>query len=181
MDPVEIIRQFCPPGSRAFRILIDHGERVSEKALAVARRLARLEPDLEFIRQAALLHDLGMVLTRSPGLGCRGKHPYIRHGVLGAEILETLGYPAHARVCETHVGVGITCGEIRKRGLPLPERDMVPRSLEEQIVCYADKFYSKNGGSGGVEKPVPRILEGLSRLGPGKAEIFSAWLERFGP
>ena len=28
--------------------------------------------------------------------------------------------------------------------MPIPERDYCPQSLEEKIICYADKFYSKS-------------------------------------
>ena len=53
------------------------------------------------------------------------------------------GYPRHARVCERHTGTGITLAMIEERGLPLPHRDFMPETLEEQLICYADKFYSK--------------------------------------
>jgi len=70
--------------------------------------------------------------------------PYISHGVEGSKILEAEGCPEHARVCERHTGVGIRAVDIKEQGLPLPERDMLPETLEEQVICYADKWYSKD-------------------------------------
>ncbi|MDE6143268.1 MAG: phosphohydrolase, partial [Muribaculaceae bacterium] len=31
------------------------------------------------------------------------------------------------------------------QSLPLPHRDMLPVSIEEKVICYADKFFSKSG------------------------------------
>ena len=55
---------------------------------------------------------------------------------------------------------------------------MTPRSLEEIIVCYADKFFSKNG-SGAAEWTPAQVLEILARYGPDKAARFAKWLKMF--
>jgi uncharacterized protein len=181
MDPVEIIGRYYAPGSASHRILLEHGRLVARKALAAAARVPRLQPDLAFIESAALLHDIGIFLTRSPGLGCWGREPYIRHGLLGREILDALKLPRHGLVCERHVGVGLSAEEIRRNRLPLPERDMLPISVEEQLVCYADKFFSKNDpGSPPEEKPVDRIVAGLQAHGADKVGRFLEWVELFG-
>ena len=59
MDPVEIICRFYAPDSKSYRILLEHGRLVAEKALAAAARVAHLQPDLSFIHSAAILHDIG--------------------------------------------------------------------------------------------------------------------------
>ena len=56
---------------------------------------------------------------------------------------------------------------------------MVPISIEEQIICYADKFYSKNGKTDGDEKSVEDILNGLYRYGAEKAARFQSWAHIF--
>ena len=83
--------------------------------------------------------------------------------------------PDHALVCERHVGVGITRTDIQSHGLPLPDRDMLPVSLAETIVCYADKFYSKNGNGAGGEKSLDQVMKGLENYGPDQVERFMAW------
>jgi uncharacterized protein len=180
MDSVEIISRFFPPESKSYQIILEHGRLVAGKALAAAVRVTHLEPDLDFIQSAAMLHDLGIFLTDSPDLDCHGSEPYIRHGVLGREILETLGYPRHGLVCERHVGVGISASDIRRFHLPLPERDMLPVSIEEEIVCYADKFFSKNGGGTSHEKSITEIAANLSHYGADKVERFMRWVDLFG-
>lgn len=177
--PLEIIEQIYEPGSRAYRILVAHGQLVAEKAVKIAERVTHLNPDIDFIKQAALLHDIGMILTDSPKLGCHGQQPYICHGVLGRSLLEEHGLQRHALVCERHLGVGVTRTDIRKQRLPLPDRDMRPQSIEEQIICYADKFYSKNGKSAGKEKTVEKILKKLRKYGSDKVQRFQYWVDLF--
>ena len=179
MDPIAIISEFYAPDSRAFEILVKHGRQVADKALAAAGKVSHLNPDTAFIEQAALLHDIGIFLTRAPELECAGDKPYVCHGYLGRELLEQKGLPRHALVCERHVGTGITAAEIRRFDLPLPNRDMIPITLEEQLVCYADKFFSKSLNGNGKEKPVSEIMLGLSRYGEDKVEKFMAWHQQF--
>jgi uncharacterized protein len=177
MDPYGLIAEFYPPGTRCHRILIRHGEQVAEKALAVAERLPAGAIDTVFLNEAALVHDIGIFRTRAPGIGCTGSHPYVCHGYLGREILDRKGLHRHALVCERHVGVGISAADIVSQGLPLPLREMRPVSLEEEIIAYADKFYSK--GRGEEEKTVPEILQRLARFGADKAAVFRSWAHRF--
>jgi uncharacterized protein len=154
--------------SKAYNILIKHGRQVANRALKIAGRVAHLKPDQTILEQAAQLHDIGIFLTNSPELGCFGKNSYVEHGYLGRKILEKMGLPAHGLVCERHVGVGMTQEDIRQQSLPLPARDMVPVSIEEQIICYADKFYSKNGQNTDKEKSVDEIVDSLKRYGQDK-------------
>ena len=176
---LELLARFYAPGSRAYRLLERHGEQVTDKALAAAGTVAHLRPDLDFIRSAAMLHDIGICLTHAPGLGCHGTEPYVRHGVLGRELLERLGLPRHALVCERHVGAGISAADVRRFELPLPARDMLPVSLEEQIVCYADKFFSKNGDGDSGEKSVDEIVNGLRPHGEEQVTRFLSWAGMF--
>jgi uncharacterized protein len=179
MNPIDIITQYYEKDSRAYNILVKHGRQVANKALEIAGRVAHLKPDQTFLEQAAQLHDIGIFLTNSPELGCFGKNSYVEHGYLGRKILEKIGLPAHGVVCERHVGVGISKEDIRQQGLPLPVRDMVPVSIEEQIICYADKFFSKNGRDTAREKNVAEIVDTLKRYGHYKVRRFQAWVEMF--
>ncbi len=180
MNPIEIISEFYDPGSSSFHMLVRHGRQVAEKSLGAAERVVHLNPDMAFIQQAALLHDIGIFLTRAPGLGCTGDKPYLCHGVLGRELLEEKELPRHALVCERHVGTGISAADIRRADLPLPHRDMLPLTLEEELICYADKFFSKSTNGNGKEKPVDKILQELSAHGKDKSEKFMAWHSKFG-
>jgi uncharacterized protein len=178
MNAVALLEKyFTTPAAR--EIIIIHSRLVAAKALQIARCLDNPLLDLQFVEEAALLHDIGVCRTSVPDIGCRGSEPYIRHGVIGREILEAEGMPRHALVCERHIGVGLTVGDIRAQRLPLPERDMAPQSLEERIVCFADLFYSKKPGGAAAEKSPDTVKKSLARFSEEKAAIFEKWLEEF--
>jgi uncharacterized protein len=180
MNPIALIEKYYPPGSTAHRILLRHSGRVAAKALAAARVASRQEPvDLEFVREAALLHDIGIRFTHAPDLGCHGELPYLAHGYKGRELLEQEGLPRHALVCERHIGVGLTAEEIRAQKLPLPIRDMLPLTVEEQIVTYADLFFSKNPQQEERERTPDQVRQTLARFGADKPAVFDAWHARF--
>ncbi|MGD8836724.1 MAG: HDIG domain-containing protein [Desulfobacteraceae bacterium] len=173
MKPRDILFNHYEKGSRLTDILVRHSEVVRDKALAVCERVPHLKPDKSFVAEAAMVHDIGIYQTHTPKIGCHGRHPYIRHGVIGRQLLEQYGYKAHALVCERHVGVGLTMVDIEDRQLPLPRRDMLPTTIEEIIICYADKFFSKTRG---VEPhPLEKVVTGLERYGPDKVERFMQW------
>ena len=181
INPIDIIEKYYPLNSLAYRVLMTHSRRVADKALAIVDRLPELAADRRFIEEAAMLHDIGIVHVKAPKIGCNGTHPYIAHGILGRAMLEKEGLPRHALVCERHTGVGITREDIRRQALPLPERDMVPLTLEEEIICYADCFFSKNPKKLTIERSVASIRKKMLRFGEDKGLIFDSWVVRFGP
>ena len=165
MDPIKIIEKFYHTDSKAYTILLKHSILVARKALEIARRVPELQPDLQFIEEAAMLHDIGIFLTYAPKIGCTGTKEYICHGYLGRELLDGEDLPRHALVCERHTGMGLTLADIEKKNLPLPKRDMIPISIEEKIICFADKFFSKNPNKLEREKTLDKIRKGLSKFG----------------
>ena len=74
-------------------------------------------------------------------------------------------------MCERHTGSGISLAQIETQNLPLPRRDMLPLSLEEKLVCYADKFYSKSRDLR-AEKPVDKIIAQMAAHGQDVLERF---------
>jgi len=178
MNPVDLLEKYFQDHA-AFSIVHEHSRLVADKALSIARRLE--EPiDIAFIEEAAMLHDIGICMTRSPKIGCFGDDPYITHGIHGRKILENEGLLRHAMVCERHIGVGLTVDDIRSQNLPLPLRDMMPTCLEEEIICFADLFYSKNPGSLDSAKTSMDVRNSLSRFGQYKVDIFVRWMKLFG-
>lgn len=179
MDPTDIILKYYPPDSRAYYFLIHHSRLVARKARSLAQRVAHLNPDLKFIEEASMLHDIGIFLSNAPTLGCFGHKEYVCHGYLGRELLDTEGLPRHALVCERHVGMGITLEEIKTNSLPLPPREMVPVSLEERIICFADKFFSKSEHDLLHEKPLGKVRELIKGYGEDKLKLFDEWSRLF--
>lgn len=179
MDPIEIIQKFYKVDTELYNLLVIHSKEVAKKALEIARRVPNLNPDWKFIEEAAMLHDIGIFLTNAPDLECFGDKPYICHGYLGGELLKKEGFPRHALVCERHTGMGISILDIEKEKLPLPKRDMQPISVEEKIICLADKFFSKDKGSLMVEKSLNQIRADHLKFGKDKVEIFDKWIKEF--
>ncbi len=179
VDALSIIEKYYKPASQSHFYLVEHGKAVANKALEIATRLSHLNPDCRFIEEAALLHDIGIFLTNLPKIGCFGPHPYISHGYLGRDLLEKEGLTAHALVCERHVGVGLTIDDINRNLFPLPARDMSPQSLEEKIICFADKFYSKDKSTLTIARPVWKVREMVVCYGEDKLQQFDEWMILF--
>ena len=176
MNPSDIINKYCKE-EKLRHILLTHSRAVADKALEIARNHPELEADEQFIEEAALLHDIGCVKVNAPAIECFGTEPYIKHGILGAEILRSEGLERHALVCERHTGTGLTLQQITEQGLPLPHRDMQPISKEEQIICFADKFYSKTRLE--TEKTVEQARRSLEKFGSEGLAKFDAWCVKF--
>lgn len=177
MNPIAIIDKFYPEENELKHILLDHSRSVSEKALEIAHRHPELQLDVPFLGEAAMLHDVGIFLTDAPGIFCFGDKAYICHGYLGADLMRAEGYPRHALVCERHTGAGLSLEEIIRQQLPVPLREMVPVSLEEQVICFADKFFSKT--KLGKEKSVEKARKSLERYGEEGLQRFDRWCELF--
>ncbi len=184
MNPMKIILKYYKPGEKAYEFLVKHSKAVTEKALEVAERVKQIHPELkvdtEFIKEAAMLHDIGIFLTNAPDIGCHGKEPYIKHGILGAELLRKEGLPKHALVCERHVGAGLSKEYIEKNNLPLPKKDLIPETVEEKIICFADKFFSKSPEKIGREEKIEEIRKELAKFSKEEVERFDRWTEFFG-
>ena len=177
MDPLQVINKYYPTDDELRHILLVHSRSVADKALAIAARHPEMDLDLPFIDEAAMLHDLGIFLTDADGIHCHGTHPYICHGILGADLLRSEGYPRHALVCERHTGTGLTLAQIVAEGWPIPHRDMRPVTLEEQLICFADKFFSKTRLD--VEKPPAQARHSLEKFGTEGLAVFDAWCGMF--
>lgn len=177
MDPLEFIKKYYPEKSEAYHILTVHSRSVADKALEIARMHPELNLDLTFIEEAAMLHDIGIFKCDAEGIACHGQAPYICHGYLGAELMRAEGYPKHALVCERHTGTGLSLKMIEEQNLPVPHRDMRPVSWEEQIICFADKFFSKTKLD--KEKSPEKIRKSLSKYGEETVSQFDAWCKLF--
>ncbi len=180
IDPYSIIKHQYRGFEKARDILLEHSEAVADKAIVIAQRQGLSQKEIEFIKEASLLHDIGMYLTNAPSIACYGSAPYICHGFMGHDLLVAEGWPIHALVCERHTGTGLSLDDIRSQNLPLPLRSMEPVSLPEKIIAYADKFFSKNPGKLGQEQDVERVREKMLKHGVDKLKIFDEWHNLFG-
>ena len=176
MNPLEIIDKYCKDDKLKL-ILLEHSRAVADKSLEILSKHPEWNADKQFVEEAALLHDIGVVWVNAPAIECHGTEPYIRHGVLGAEMLRKEGLERHALVCERHTGTGLAVRQIVEQQLPLPHRDMCPVSIEEQIICFADKFFSKTRLN--TEKTVEQARHSLERFGEEGVKKFDEWCNMF--
>ncbi len=161
----------------AFKFLYPHSCAVASLSQKIAEKVGA---DVELVFEASILHDIGVFKTNAPSIGCFGTASYIQHGVLGAEFLRD--YPEfskYASFCETHVGVSISKEEIIDKNLPLPHKSMEPTTLEEQIVAYADIFFSKSSNDLRKTKSFEDILSKQRSLSVRGAEILQEWHSKF--
>jgi uncharacterized protein len=177
MDPYYYIQKYYTPGTELYHVLVSHSEQVRDLALSVVEKHPELCADKVFVYEAAMLHDIGILLCDAPRIFCYGSHHYIEHGYLGAELLRKDGLNRHALVCERHTGTGIPLSRILERKLPLPQREMVPVSIEEQIICYADKFFSKTALD--CKHTLDKIRIMLGHHGAENVVVFDDWHARF--
>lgn len=157
-----------------------HSEIVTEIALKIVTHLNTLgiKPNKHLVEMGGLLHDIGVYGCFDEDFNQNNKLPkYILHGEVGYEWLknEKVGEKV-ARFALTHTGTGITSEDILREKLPFKLGDYIPVTLEEEIVCYADKFHTKS----------PRFCnfaeqrEKLGKFDPAKMIIMDRFKQKFG-
>lgn len=177
MNPTNIIKKYYTENTPLYNILINHSTDVTNKALSIAEKHPELNIDTTFVKEAGMLHDIGIFMTNAPSIECYGENTYISHGYLGSELLEKEGYPKHALVCERHTGAGLMLNEIIEQNIPIPHREMMPISIEEQVICFSDCFFSKTHL--GEERSVEQVRKKLSKYGDRSIEQFGRWCKLF--
>lgn len=182
-----ILSHYYPEANKLRDILLTHSRLVADLALECAARHPELNINTSIVETGAMLHDIGIIRCDAPGIECYGTEPYICHGTLGATMLRTdhdiLGLTEKeiepfARICERHTGTGLTREAITERNLPLPHQDFIPETLEEQLVCYADKFFSKTHPE--RKKSIEKALHSLEKFGSEGVEKMKHWHTIFG-
>ncbi len=105
-----------------------HSEKVADKAIQIANKLKNAQVNMNLIEIGALLHDIGRTKTHG-----------FKHALIGGKILRQRGFSEKlARICETHILGGLDIEDAKSVGLP--EKNYLPETLEEKIVCLADKL-----------------------------------------
>lgn len=177
-SPLEIIDRYYADNSDLRKLLLVHSWQVAVRALSCAARHPELATDRSLVLRGALLHDIGILETSAPAIFCNGSEPYLMHGFIGARMLRAAGMEPEARICERHTGAGLTKEAVARAGLAVPARDYLPETLEEKLICYADKFHSKSRLAETLS--VQQVYEGLLRFGRDGADRFMEWHRMFG-
>jgi uncharacterized protein len=105
--------------------VIEHSIAVCKKAMSISKNF---DVDLDIVEKGSLLHDIGRCKTNN-----------IDHGIIGSKIAMKYGFTEEVtNIIERHVGTGISKKEAIKLGLP--EKDYIPKTLEEKIVSHSDNL-----------------------------------------
>ncbi|BCJ73715.1 phosphohydrolase [Catellatospora sp. IY07-71] len=176
-EQVRALHERYAPSQEAFDLVHTHCVIVC----AVAEQLldahgAGVNADL--VRAGCLLHDIG-VYRLYDAAGQLDHRFYIRHGVLGYDLLREAGLPeVLCRFCTHHTGVGLTGDDVLRQGLPLPPGDYLADTAEERLVMYADKFHSKSDPPTFVSAAA--YTGKVRRFGEDKAAVFADMVAQYG-
>ncbi|MFD0772600.1 HD domain-containing protein [Streptomonospora algeriensis] len=176
-DEIRALHAEHSPTPEAFDLVYTHCTIVSAIALELLSR-APAGIDADLVRAGSLLHDIGVyrLYDRSGRLD----YPrYVRHGILGRDLLAEQGYAdALGRICSCHTGMGLTREDVRIQDLPIPQDDYLAESPEEELVMFADKFHSKSRPDTLVSPAT--VAERMGRFGEDKELRFKSLLTKFG-
>lgn len=168
---IEFLHRQTAGSAERFDLVFTHCQIV----WAIAAQLIenhQLRVDVELVRAGALLHDIGVYILEP-------NEPYIRHGAVGAWLLQKNGYPdSLCRFASCHTGVGLSRHDIESEHLPLPDADFTAKTVEERLVMYADKYHSK------TDPPrfnnLGSIKKDLGKYGEDKIARFNQLMSEFG-
>ncbi len=163
IDVAALIDKYYADEPELRALLWRHSQQVAERCRLICDRHPELPLDRTFVEEAAMLHDIGIRWCDAPGILCHGDQPYLQHGPIGGRLLRREGLPRHARVAERHTGTGLS--------------GLEPETLEEQVVCYADKFYSKSRPDRVLT--VEQTAQSLEKFGHEGVEKFLSWAKMF--
>jgi uncharacterized protein len=110
--------------------VVKHSKKVAEVALKLAKKFENrgFDVNMAVVEIGALLHDIG-----------RSRAHSVLHVSYGVELAKSFRLPdVILNAIERHIGAGIPAGEAAKIGLP--NKDFMPKTLEEKIIAYADKL-----------------------------------------
>ena len=176
----EVISEVCGDNQSLKELLVHHSHQVAEMAMRVVKSHPELHLDENVIYAGAMLHDIGIVKCDAPVIFCYGTAPYMQHGPLGAELLKevlkgedlidcengsTVSASAIARICARHTGTGLPGFE--------------PETMEEKVVCYADKYFSKSRPE--RTRTTEEVRMSLAKWGDTNVVIFDEWHKMFKP
>lgn len=165
MDPFEMDWPVIPSKDECIEIMtllgvsrsvMKHTSEVHRLGMEFIKRssIPEEEVDLKLLEAGLLLHDIGRTRTHS-----------IRHITVGESIVKDLGLDERiAGMVLNHGGGGIPADEAVSLGLP--SIDMVPRTLEEKIVCHADNLVGEHR-----RRPLSDVVKRMRSKGAEKAAL----------
>lgn len=175
---IRAVHERFAPSREALHLVHGHCRIVCEVAEQILSGGRLRDLDVALVRAGSLLHDIGVYRLYGP-TGELDHSNYVRHGLLGYELLRELGFPERlSRFCSHHTGVGISRDDVVRQGLPIPVDDYLAETDEERLVMYADKFHSKSDPP--VFVSADSYAASVRRFGQDKVTCFRSMVERYG-
>ncbi len=166
------------PNDKVYELVYGHCQIVAEIALWCAGNIQKdIFVDIELLRSAALLHDIGTYILFNDDGKVVNERLYPQHAILGAKIIYDEGLDQRiSDLVSTHILMGLSKEEVIATNWSLPEHNYEPQSIEGEILCYADRFHSKHPTFNDYDTFLDRLKKSL----PIQAEKFELSSERFG-
>lgn len=181
LSEIEALHRKYAPNDELFHTIYEHCQIVAEIADELYKpTMSGVERDV--VHAGCLLHDIGVYKLYANGEP--DERQYIRHGVLGYDVLKAEGFDERVcRFCSHHTGVGLGKEYIIARNFPLPHEDFYADTDEELLIMYADKFHSK--GIAFTERAThfntaEAYTKYVARFGEEDATRFKEMVARFG-
>ena len=188
MNPYKLIDKIYKNNEEAKKILLTHSNQVKNRALKIVlnyqnkinneknnKKIKKI--NMKLIENGAILHDIGIIKINKKTMNCFGNKKYIAHGFEGFKILFFRFHPKLALIALRHTGAGVSKDDIINQKLPLPKINMIPKSIEEEIVCLADKFYSKSKLQ--EEHNIEEIVDEISKYGEKPKERMNYLINKY--
>jgi uncharacterized protein len=144
-----------------FNLVYGHCQIVAEIAKWCVEQ-NQLEVNREILEAGCLLHDIGTyALFDAKGLN-DNQHNYKQHAILSAALVLEEGFDIRiADMVRTHVLMGLTKEEVITNNFGIPQKDYLPATLEARLLCYADRFHSKQPTFNAYEPFLKRLSKDL--------------------
>lgn len=178
IELIERLHHKYAPNEKVYNLVYGHCKLVAEMALWCADNITnKIKVDRRALQTASLLHDIGSYAFFDNNGRNLNERLYPQHAILGAKILEDEGIDhLITEMVSTHVLLGLTKQEIINTPWYLPAHDYEPKTIEGELLCYADCFHSKHPTFNAFETYLDRLKENL----PLQGEKFDNWSKRFG-
>lgn len=164
-------RRYCQ-NEEMLELVFTHCKIVADIAVWAVRENS-IELDVDILKTICLLHDIGSYSFMHDSYN---RNVYAQHAMLGSKILQNEGFDSLVySAVETHVLMGVSAEDIRASGMYLPAKDFIPETIYGQLLCFADRFHSKQP----VFNSREYFEEKISKL-PNQKQKFLAAVERFG-
>ena len=150
---------------------------VGDKGLWIGEGDGELCLERDFVYEGGMLEDIGILVRDGEGIYWFGEKGYMCDGYLGGEVVGWEGYGGDGLVCERDRGGGVGVEDIIGENVGVGEGEMVGVSMEEEVVCFGDKFYWKRDVE--REKSVEKGGERVVGYGKGGVEGFDYWCKVF--